>query len=137
MGGMGGWAIFGNDILSFHLSKTLNADNSQGLDSAVVLGFIWCRSVGLGVIRNTNEGQKDKLCHVPPRPPIRDCGLMFAKLNPILSLQLGSGICKWPWANNFGLFGKLPPRPMILMKNPAYGRHQLSRPMQIVGPIQI
>ena len=23
------------------------------------------------------------------------------------------------------------------MKNPAYGRHQLSRPMRIVGPIQI
>ena len=28
-------------------------------------------------------------------------------------------------------FGKL------LNKNPAYGRHQLSRPMRIVGPIQI
>ena len=25
----------------------------------------------------------------------------------------------------------------ILNKNPAYGRHQLSRPMRIVGPIQI
>ena len=24
-----------------------------------------------------------------------------------------------------------------LKKNPAYGRHQLSRPMRIVGPIQI
>ena len=26
---------------------------------------------------------------------------------------------------------------MVLAKNPAYGRHQLSRPMRIVGPIQI
>ena len=25
----------------------------------------------------------------------------------------------------------------FVLKNPAYGRHQLSRPMQIVGPIQI
>ena len=53
------------------------------------------------MIRNLDKGQKDKLYHVPPRPPIRDCGLVFAKLNPILSLQLGSGICKRPQANKF------------------------------------
>ena len=25
----------------------------------------------------------------------------------------------------------------LLVKNPAYGRHQISRPMRIVGPIQV
>ena len=53
----------------------------------------------LAVIGNLDKRQKGKLYHVPPRPPIRDWGLMFAKLNLILSLQLGSGICKRPQAN--------------------------------------
>ena len=53
------------------------------------------------MIRNPDEGQKDKLCPMPTRPPIRYCVLMFAKLNLILSLQLGSDICKRPRAYKF------------------------------------
>ena len=50
---------------------------------------------------------------------------------------LEEGITEMAWAAWRARFDRLAVACKLSDKNPAYGRHQLSRPMRIVGPIQI